>query len=230
MAKIAITVRAEQVGYVGSASPQSSKGNRASRSGSSRDGILALEPDQVIDSSVGTSASVYETPEHSTRGVETLRVSNTPDTAQYGTALDEVLSEEDFDTDVTVNAVDRAGLRPRFSSQGRPPARQARPPNDIDICYQCFRLGNRVPTCPCRDAAADDPHFNAQCKERFDSLSPAQKKYLVNVGRSPRWLYAGTIKSGPSYVAPPTGAHDAPMTPHRTKSVAFANPPEGSKN
>ena len=115
-------------------------------------------------------------------------MSNTPDTAQYGTALDEVLSEEDLDADVLVNAVDRAGSRSRFSSQDRPLARQERPPNDIDICYQCFRLGTRVPTCPCRDAAPDDPHFNAQCKERFDSLSPAQKKHLVNVGRSPRWL------------------------------------------
>ena len=137
-------VRAEQVGYVGSVSPQSSKGNRASRSGSSRDGILALEPDQTIDASAGTSASVYETPEHSARGVETLRVSNTPDTAQYGTALDEVLSEEDLDADVAVNTVDRAQSRARFSSQGKPPARPARPPNDIDICYQCFRLGNGV--------------------------------------------------------------------------------------
>ena len=100
-------VRAEQVCYVGSTSPQSSKGNRASRSGSSRDGILVLEPDQAIDSSTGTGASAYETPEHSARGVETLRVSNNPDTAQFGTALDEVLSEEDLDADAAVRAVDR---------------------------------------------------------------------------------------------------------------------------
>ena len=125
------SARAEQVGYVGSASPQSSKGNHASRSGSSRDGILVLEPDQAIDSATGTS--VYETPEHSARGVETLRVSNTPDTAQYGTALDDVLSKEDLDADAAVNAVDRTGLRPRYSSQSRPPARQVRPQNDIDI-------------------------------------------------------------------------------------------------
>ena len=56
---------------------------------------------------------MYETPEHSARGVETLRVSITPDTAQNGTDLDEVLSEEDLDADVAVNAVDRAGSRSR---------------------------------------------------------------------------------------------------------------------
>ena len=157
-------------------------------------------------------------------------MSNTPDTAQHGTDLDEVLSEEDLDADAVVNALDRTVSQPRYSSQSRPPARHSRPPNNNDIFYQCFRHGNRVPTCSCRAEAPEDPYFNAQCKERFNSLSPAQKKHLVNVGRSPLCLYAGTTNSGHSYVAQPTEAPNASITTHRTKSVAFSNPPERSKN